>query len=244
MDHGTVETTEYVTAGGVRTIRTAARVDSGHKSDVLDGLIAAVGDRRGAVLASGMEYPGRYSRWHMGYVDPCLEIVARGRRLAVHALNERGRVPLSAIAAAIRGTGEVTRSDADLIEVFIPPAEGFFTEEERSRQPTVFTALRAIGDVFRGDDPHLGLYGAFGYDLSLQFEPLRLNHVRPDDQRDLVLHLPDELVIVDRKRETSHRMSYDFVVDGASTEGLPRRTGPTPVRPAGELPPQPVPGTQ
>jgi anthranilate synthase len=243
MDHGAVETTEYVTAGGVRTIRTASRVDSGHKSDVLDRLVAAVGDRRGGVLASGMEYPGRYSRWHMGYVDPCLEIVARGRRVSVHALNERGRVPLAAIAPAVRGTGEVMRDDADLIEVFVPPTEEFFTEEERSRQPTVFTALRAIAGVFRGDDPHLGLYGAFGYDLSLQFEPLRPNHARPPEQRDLVLHLPDELVIVDRKRETSHRMSYDFVVGAASTEGLPRRTGPTPVRLAGELPPQPVPGT-
>jgi anthranilate synthase len=236
-------TTEYLTAGGVRIVRTATPVDSAEKSDVLDGLIAAVGDRRGGVLASGMEYPGRYSRWHMGYSDPCLEIVARGRRLRVHALNERGQVPLAAVAPAIRGTGEVTADDADLVEVFIPPTDEFFTEEERSRQPTVFTALRAIAGVFRGADPHLGLYGAFGYDLSLQFEPLRPHHVRPADQRDLVLHLPDELVIVDRKRETSHRMSYEFIAGGASTRGLARRTEPTPVRPAGELPPQPVPGT-
>ncbi|HEU5160227.1 MAG TPA: anthranilate synthase component I [Streptosporangiaceae bacterium] len=246
MGDGTVEhseITEYVTAGGVRIVRAATRVDSADKSDVLDGLIAAVGSRRGGVLASGMEYPGRYSRWHMGYVDPCLEIVARGRRLAVRALNERGRVPLAAVAAAVGDTGEVVASDADLLEVFVPPTEEFFTEEERSRQPTVFTALRAIAGVFRGGDPHLGLYGAFGYDLSLQFEPLRLRHTRPDDQRDLVLHLPDELVIVDRKRETSHRMSYDFIVDGASTCGLPRLTEPTPVRPVRELPPQPVPGT-
>src|SRR4051812_37162295 len=132
MDRGTVETIEYVTAGGVRTIRTATRVDSGHKSDVLDGLVAAVGERRGGVLASGMEYPGRYSRWHMGYVDPCLEIVARGRRLTVRALNERGRVPLAAIAPAVGRTGEVTTSDPDLVEVFIPPTDELFAEEERS----------------------------------------------------------------------------------------------------------------
>ncbi len=250
-----METTEYVTSGGVRVIRTATPVDPAHKSEAMDHLVAAVGARRGGVLSSGMEYPGRYSRWHLGYVDPCVEIVARGRRLAVRALNERGRVPLAAIAAVLPATGEVTTSDSELIEVHVPPAKEFFTEEERSRQPTVFTALRAITDLFRGDDPHLGLYGAFGYDLSLQFEPLRLRHTRPDDQRDLVLHLADELVVVDRKRETSHRMSYEFVVGGASTEGLPRRTEPTPQRIAAEgagprqragtspeLPPQPVPG--
>ncbi|GAA0592972.1 anthranilate synthase component I [Actinomadura welshii] len=234
---------EFVTAGGVRVTRTATPVDPERKSDVLNALVAAVGERRGGVLSSGMEYPGRYSRWHMAYADPCLEIVARGRAVQVRALNGRGRVVLPAVAAALRGTGEVRADEPDLFEVFVPPAEGFFPEEERSRRPTVFTALRAVVDLFRCDDPHLGLYGAFGYDLSLQFEPLRTSTERPADQRDLVLHLADEMVVVDRKRETSHRISYDFEVGGAGTAGLPRRTGPTPVPPAAaELPPQPVPG--
>ncbi|MEV4254647.1 anthranilate synthase component I, partial [Spirillospora sp. NPDC049652] len=76
-------TSEFVTAGGVRVRRVAAPVDSERKSDVLNALVAAVGERRGGVLSSGMEYPGRYSRWHMAYVDPCLEAVARGRTVTV-----------------------------------------------------------------------------------------------------------------------------------------------------------------
>ncbi|MFB4296638.1 anthranilate synthase component I [Actinomadura sp. NTSP31] len=235
-------TGEFVTAGGVRVTRTAVPVDSERKSAVLNALVAAVGERRGGVLSSGMEYPGRYSRWHMAYVDPCLEIVARGRGVTVRALNGRGRVVLPAVAGALRPVGEVRADAPEVFEVFVPPTEEFFTEEERSRQPTVFTALRALVDLFRCDDPHLGLYGAFGYDLSLQFEPLRTRLERPDDQRDLVLHLADEMVVVDRKRETSHRMSYEFEVGGASTAGLPRATEPTPVPGRGELPPQPVPG--
>ncbi|MFI0352175.1 anthranilate synthase component I [Actinomadura sp. 9N407] len=236
------QSSEFVTAGGVRVIRTATPVDSERRSDVLNALVAAVGERRGGVLSSGMEYPGRYSRWHMAYLDPCLEIVARGRAVAARALNERGRVLLPAVAAVLRGAGEVRADGPGLIEIFVPPGEGFFTEEERSRRPTVFSALRLIIDLFRCDDPHLGLYGAFGYDLSLQFEPLRTRLERPDDQRDLVLHLADEMIVVDRKRETSHRMSYEFVVDGASTAGLARATEPTPVPVAAELPAQPVPG--
>ncbi|TMQ94761.1 anthranilate synthase component I [Actinomadura soli] len=235
-------TSEFVTTGGVRVSRTATPVDPERKSDVLNALVAAVGERRGGVLSSGMEYPGRYSRWHMAYTDPCAEIVARGRTVAVRALNERGRVVLPAIAAVLRDVGEVRADGPGVFEVFVPPAEGFFTEEERSRQPTVFTALRAVVGLFGCDDPHLGLYGAFGYDLSLQFEPLRTRLERPDDQRDLVLHLPDELVVVDRKRETSHRLSYEFEVEGKSTAGLPRATEPTPVPVRAELPPQPVPG--
>ncbi|MGH3325095.1 MAG: hypothetical protein ACRDOV_11845, partial [Streptomyces sp.] len=153
-------TSEYLTSGGIRVIRTATPVDSAGKSAVMDALVAAVGERRGGVLSSGMEYPGRYSRWHLGYVDPCVEVTARGRRIAVRALNRRGRVLLPAIAAAVRVTGEVTADDAELIEVSVPPTDEVFAEEERSRQPTVFTALRAITELFRCADPHLGLYGA------------------------------------------------------------------------------------
>jgi anthranilate synthase len=234
-------TTDYVTAGGVRVVRTATPVDSGRKSEALDALVDAVGTRRGGVLSSGMEYPGRYSRWHMAYVDPCLEIVARGRRLAVRALNERGGVLVPAVATALTTVGELAEIP-DGVEVFVPSSDEVFAEEDRSRRPTVFTALRAVGDLFAGEDPHLGLYGAFGYDLAFQFEPIRLAIERPADQRDLVLHLADEMIVVDRKRETSARMSYDFEVGGVSTRGMPRLTEVTPAPRARELPPQPTPG--
>ncbi|HXA63345.1 MAG TPA: anthranilate synthase component I, partial [Streptosporangiaceae bacterium] len=236
------ETTRYVTEGGVRVTRTATPVDSAVKSDALNDLVGAVGERRGGVLSSGMEYPGRYSRWHMAYVDPCLEIVARGRTIGARALNARGEVVLPAVAEVMRPIGRVTTETGTEFEIYVPPTREFFTEEERSRQPTVFSALRAITALFAGEDQHLGLYGAFGYDLSLQFEPLRLHHERSADQRDMVLHLADEMVVVDRKRETSHRMSYEFEVGGRSTEGLSRGTEPTPVAGARELPPQPEPG--
>ncbi len=49
-----------------------------------------------------MEYPGRYSRWHMAYIDPCAEIIATGRRVTARALNDRGRVLLPVIGAALR----------------------------------------------------------------------------------------------------------------------------------------------
>ena len=94
----------------------------------------------------------------------------------------------------------------------------------RSRRPTVFSAVREVIDAFAGDDEHLGLYGAFGYDLAFQFEPVTLRIDRPAGPRDLVLHLPDELFVVDRKRETAVRYAYEFTVGGMSTEGLPRDT--------------------
>ena len=45
--------------------------------------------RRGVLLASSYECLGRYTRWEIGFADPPLEIVARGRSGTVRALNER-----------------------------------------------------------------------------------------------------------------------------------------------------------
>ena len=91
----------------------------------------------------------------------------------------------------------------------------------------MFTALREITAALGCADPHLGLYGAFGYDLAFQFEPVRLRLDRPATQRDLVLHLPDEIWVLDRKREEAVRYSYDFEVGGVSTAGLGRQTAST-----------------
>ncbi|MEO5875390.1 MAG: anthranilate synthase component I, partial [Streptosporangiaceae bacterium] len=241
------QNTEYLTAGGVRVTRTAVTVDASSEADLLARLVTSVETRRGGVLSSGMEYPGRYSRWAFGYVDPSVELVARGRAISARALNARGEVLLPLIAAAMRGTGEITVDEPGRIEVFVPQSDQVFAEEERSRQPTVFTTLRAVADLFKPTDeadadPHLGLYGAFGYDLSFQFEPIKLRIARSEDQRDLVLHLADDMLVIDRKRESYTRFSYDFTVGGVSTEGLPRQTEPTPVPVAREVPPQPTPG--
>jgi anthranilate synthase len=240
--------TEMMTHGGVRVIRTAAPFDPAEL-----GRIAALADeRRGGVMSSGMEYPGRYSRWHMAYVDPCAEIIATGRRVTARALNDRGRVLLPVIRAALLRAGQPETGTADgpgEISVFVPGDDREFTEEERSRRPTMFTALREITAAFGCEDPHLGLYGAFGYDLAFQFEPVRLRLDRPATQRDLVLHLPDEIWVLDRKREEAVRYSYEFEVGGASTAGLDRGTARTYAGPSAqsvrhqELPGQPRPGS-
>jgi len=210
---------EMTTRDGVRITRTAEPFDPAEL-----GRIAALADeRRGGVMSSGMEYPGRYSRWVMAYADPCAEITATGRRITARALNDRGRVLMPVIQAALRRAGEPVDDDT----VFIAEGDQEFTEEERSRKPTVFTALREITAAFACADPHLGLYGAFGYDLAFQFEPVRPRLERPATQRDLVLHLPDQIWILDRKREEAVRYSYEFEVAGTSTAGLDRVTART-----------------
>jgi anthranilate synthase len=240
--------THTVTAGGVRVTRTAEPFGE----PVLGAICAQVEQVRGGVLSSGMEYPGRYSRWHMAYVNPCAELVAHGRRISVRALNARGEVLLPVLGAALLRVGEPAPvggaapagQTGGQVEVTVPEPAGVLAEEDRSRRPTVFSALREVVAAMAGDDPHLGLYGAFGYDLAFQFEPVALRQERPGGQRDLVLHLPDELHVLDRKRETAVRYRYEFTVAGASTRGLPRQTPPAPAAgDAGPLPPGPEPGS-
>jgi anthranilate synthase len=239
-----MDETSYDTAGGVRVLRTAEPFDAAE----LDELTRQVQLRPGGVLSSGMEYPGRYSRWHLAYIDPPVEVVARGRLISATALNERGEVLLPTIAAAMRRAGgrpaEPSEADSGRVEVFIADSDEIFTEEQRSRRPTVFSALREIIAAFAGPDQHLGLYGAFGYDLAFQFEPVRQRHRRHPADRDLVLHLPDLIYAVDRKRETATRFSYDFETAAASTVGRARVSdgtvsSPVPVKSTWPAGPQP-----
>ena len=238
-----MDETTYRTPGGVTVTCVAAPFDPA----LLEGLTRQVEAVPGGVLSSGMEYPGRYSRWHMAYVDPPVEVVARGRTITVRARNERGLVLLPAITAALARVGAVTSGDGQAAVTVEDPG-GTFTEEERSRRPSVFSALREIIAELAGPDQQLGLYGAFGYDLAFQFEPVQLRRARDGAQRDLVLHLPDRVYVLDRKRETAICYSYEFETAAGKTIGLPRETIAT-ASPAtastgpAVLPADPVPGT-
>ena len=227
---------QYETRGAIRVTRT---VDDIPIANAIEPIVAALDTHRGALLASNYEYPGRYTRWDMGFVDPPLVLVARGRDFRVEALNTRGRVLLLPVATALRSLAALERvvTDDDSVAGTVRTPAGRFTEEDRSRQPSVFSVLRAVIELFHhSHEPHLGLYGAFGYDLAFQFEPIRLRLARRADQRDLVLYLPDELVIVDHRREIAMRRRYDFEGAGRSTVGLPRDGDTTPYVAAARAP--------
>ena len=215
-------TESYLTRGGIRVHRTVTEIPV---RNAIEPVIEALDAQRGVLLASSYEYPGRYTRWDMGFTNPPLALTARGRDLRIEALNARGTILLAGIEPGLRAldTVDVTARTEETLAATVKPFSGRFTEEARSRQPSVFSILRALIDRFAHDaEPHLGFYGAFGYDLAFQFEPIRLRFDRPSDQRDLVLYLPDELVIVDHRREVAQRRRYDFEVESRSTADLPR----------------------
>ncbi|TWA83263.1 anthranilate synthase component I [Azospirillum brasilense] len=226
-----LEPLSFRTRGGVTVTRRATALDP---RNALDPVIDALDRRRGLLLCSGVEAPGRYRRHALGFTDPPLAVTARGRTLRLDALNARGRVLLPAIAEALRGLEALAGLEEapSRLAALVRKPRHPFPEEERSRQPSVFTVLRAVLDLFAAPaDPLLGLYGAFAYDLAFQFEPIRLRLERPDDQRDLVLYLPDRLVALDPVTGLARLVEYEFAIGAGSTEGLERDGRDHPYRP-------------
>ncbi|MGC1884619.1 MAG: anthranilate synthase component I, partial [Stellaceae bacterium] len=79
----------YITKGGIRVTREIRK----HEYRPADTALAqSLDERRGVLFSSSFEFPGRYTRWDMGFVDPPLVFTARGRRFTIEALNDRGLV--------------------------------------------------------------------------------------------------------------------------------------------------------
>ncbi|RUU60783.1 anthranilate synthase [Mesorhizobium sp. M2C.T.Ca.TU.002.02.1.1] len=228
----------FVTAGGVTITR--ERHDQPYEG-AIDAYVDGLNSRRGAVFSSNYEYPGRYTRWDTAIIDPPLVISARGRTMRIEALNKRGEVLLPVIGKALAQLSEVTIAETSktLIRLDVAKPGRVFTEEERSRVPSVFTVLRAITALFKtAEDANLGLYGAFGYDLAFQFDPVEYKLERKASQRDLVLFLPDEILVVDHYSTKAWTDRYDYSGDGFSTEGLARDAHAEPFRTADRIPPR------
>jgi anthranilate synthase len=228
----------FTTQGGVKVRRAAE--DAGDGALAILACREALDTRPGAVFSSNYEYPGRYTRWDVGFIDPPLSLTARGREVEIAALNERGAVLLAGIGEAMAAKdwlARLTRSEETLtLEVREPKAR--FTEEERIRQPTAFSAVRALVALFgNGECAHLGLYGAFGYDLAFQFDAIKKRLARRDGQRDIVLFLPDEIVVVDHYAAKATRFFYEFEIAGRSTLGIARGGKAEPFRFAKDAPP-------
>ena len=232
---GDGRTKTYLTAGGI-AITCTARPET--RDDAIASLAGALDERLGVLLTSSFEYPGRYTRWDIGFCDPVLAFTGRRRGFEVRACNERGAVLLPAVAAALRGCDAVAALEAGgrAVTGTVRASEEWFPEELRSRQPTLFSVVRALIDLFRSpEDTHLGLYGAFGYELAFQFDPIRLAMPRDEDERNLVLFLPDDVLVVDHRRETAMRYRYEFEAGGRRTAGLPRTGSRTPYASAGAV---------
>ena len=218
----------YETKGGIAVSRMRRPTPY---ADAVSGYVDKLDERRGAVFSSNYEYPGRYTRWDTAIVDPPLGLSSHGRKVWIEAYNERGEVLLSFVAERLATVAELTMGERTprRLDLTVNEPCRAFTEEERSKMPTVFTVLRAVIDLFYSDaDSAIGLFGAFGYDLAFQFDAIKLSMQRPEDQRDMVLFLPDEILVVDHHAAKAWIDRYDFAKDGVTTAGKSGEIAPEP----------------
>ncbi len=197
----------------------------------LQSLIDSLDYKRGALFESAYEYPGRYARWTMGFSDPPLSLETIGRRFFISALNPRGNALLPFFyqqLSKLPATQTISIEGNKVIGI-VKEVKEKFSEEERSKQHSVFSIVREIVNMFGTSDdvdPQLGLYGAFGYELTFQFEPIKLKHNRDETQRDMVLYIPDNILVVDKVAKRAWRLLYDFEAPGCpSTLNIPRNVG-------------------
>lgn len=135
-----------------------------------------------------------------------------GNRFYVEALDKRGELLIPILLNAIAELESIeSKLVSGRIEGIIHRTERTFTEEERTSQPSIFHVLRSLKNLFHAsEDSFLGLYGAFGYDLVFQLESMPLRQERDSELSEMVLFIPDELIVVDHQMSCAYRISYEF----------------------------------
>src|SRR5437660_9913016 len=79
---------EYRTRSGLAVTRSVEQFTGG--ANRLDDLIELLDRRRGVVLSSGTNVPGRYESFDLGFSDPPLRLETTGFDLSLQALNSCG----------------------------------------------------------------------------------------------------------------------------------------------------------
>jgi anthranilate synthase len=214
---------QYRTRGGLEVSRAVERFTGGSK---LDELIELIDRRRGVVLSSGTTVPGRYESFDLGFSDPPLRLETSGTVFSLAALNQRGEVLIAFLGDTLDEPGVViSERSATRLAGHIVRGDAPVEEDQRTRRTSMMTLVRALIATFAADDdPLLGLFGAFAYDLVFQIEDLVQKRPREKDQRDIVLYVPDRLLAYDRATGRGVLLSYEFTWKEKSTSGLPRET--------------------
>jgi anthranilate synthase len=194
--------------------------------DEVDSIIEKLDSSRGVMLTSRYEYPGRYTRWDIGFVNPPIVIESIGDKFSISALNKNGEVLIPVFKMLLEEIDfvKIEKSNDLKIECGLLKSTSNFLEEDRSKLPHVVNVLRHLRDCLAIEDDKAGFYGAFGYDLGVDFMGVTRSLER-NDTRDLVLYLADELYITDHEENSSYKVEYEFEHVGVAKTSVEGRGG-------------------
>ncbi|MEJ7608762.1 MAG: anthranilate synthase component I [Bryobacteraceae bacterium] len=220
---------KYRSRSGVAVVRTTTKVPY---SSGLSRLLSDLDRHRGFIFPLVTSIRAIFPLGYCLYLPP-VEIVSFGREVEFRSLNNRGNVITCIFESILRQHPHWERFgfEGSVLRGTLKPLSGLFSEEERSKQPSVFSVLRALVQEFGNrKDSRLGLVGAFGYDLLFQFDPIEQKLSR-SERKDLHLFLCDDIYFMDRKKEQIEHCRYDFTFHELSTLGMDRSTPHVPIHP-------------
>jgi anthranilate synthase len=137
----------YTTEGGICVSRTITKVSI---ETTMTEILSHLDSYRGGLFTSSYEYPGRYKRWGIGFVNPPLELATCGYTFTLTALNERGIVLVSHLAERLYEHPQLQSVVVKqrCITGSVQRIKRLFSEQEWSKQPSVFSIVREILRIF------------------------------------------------------------------------------------------------
>ena len=195
-----------------------------YNSHSLDFLLDSLDVTKGVYLASDTDYPGRYSRWDIGFDAPPIEILGFSDRTEFHALTARGEKLLQILQEVFKlhpsEDFKVSHADKVFLCCSIKQAKHCFAEEARSKQPSPLSPLRHIMRYTIHSENFAGFYGAFKYDFLFCFNPIPLKNSREKRHKLFCLFIPDRIYILDHRKEITYCRNFEFSLGDISTKGV------------------------
>ncbi len=201
----------YTTETGITIHRVHYQIN---ETRSLETLKQDLNTNAGAIFISNYEYPDKYTQWNIGFKNPPLVIESKGKQFTIKVLNSCGEILLDIIWDHLKNNRDLiylTQKQGHHISGEIKETNQIFSEEERLKKPSVMNLVKSIRHIFYDRrDNILGLYGSFGYDLIFGFEDLIHYKTRDVDQRDIVLYLPNEILVENKLLGLTGVYRYNF----------------------------------
>ena len=147
-----MKNSKFTTQGGIKIEKSITPLDAEH---ALNKIHQYIDIKKGALFVSNYEVPDRYSRWDLGFIHPALELIVRKQYFEINALNPNGTRLLKLIAPVLQNRSylekivfeDIADQPALQISGTVKPRSNFFPEEERSRQPSIFSVIDGISYI-------------------------------------------------------------------------------------------------
>lgn len=238
-----MSTKKLLTKSGIKLDINSEKLDY---NSGIDFIVEKLDQNCGMYLSSGVDYPGRYSRWELGFLNPPLEFIAIENIVYINALSPKGDEILKLFTPILAKHAHLDL-DLDLnldldnlknsnlkssLKINIKSSNKIFTEEKRSLQPSAVSVLRCLLNEFEpafkqacessfsdiGSVP-FGFYGAFGYELLFQFEKdHKKSFTRCGDEKLFHLFFVDNIYLLDKRKEKAYRYNLDLSFNKINTK--------------------------